>query len=117
MIHKYFYILYSLLISKTSFLFQEKRLKRIEEVRQIFGYNIDPKDSRFQEALEKKDEEEKRVQKAARKLEKQRLLTERLKSQALEAQGLTEENVQYDKLLDKPIIPSSIKPPPTDKSK
>jgi len=91
--------------------------KRIEEVRQIFGYNIDPKDSRFQEALQKKEEEERRVQKAARKLEKQRLLTEKLKAQALEAQGLTAEDVQTDKLYGKSIVSSSLKPPSTDDSK
>ena len=56
---------------KFLYISQEKKERLIEEVRQMFGFRIDPKDDRFKEALEKKEQEEKRATKAARKLKKQ----------------------------------------------
>ena len=51
---------------------KEKKEKVIQEVREYLGYDIQPNDPRFEEALLKKDEEEKAAVRAARKLEKAR---------------------------------------------
>lgn len=51
---------------------KEKKEKVIQEVREFLGYDIQPNDPRFEEALLKKDEDEKAAMRAARKLEKQR---------------------------------------------
>ncbi|KAH9397689.1 hypothetical protein TYRP_004013 [Tyrophagus putrescentiae] len=51
---------------------KEKKEKVIQEVREYLGYDIQPNDPRFEEALLKKDEEEKAAMRAARKLEKAR---------------------------------------------
>jgi len=62
-----------------------KKEKLIQEVREFVGYDLDPKDPRFEEALIKKDEENKRLSKAARKQEKQKQTLERLQALAAEA--------------------------------
>lgn len=53
----------------------EKKQRLVEEVRQHFGFKIDPKDPRFQEMLEKKQLEEKKAKKVAKRelLEKKML--------------------------------------------
>lgn len=61
---------------------KEKKEKLIEEVRQIIGFQIDPKDERFKEALEKKEQEEKKAKKAAKKLKSQQRLIDRLRREA-----------------------------------
>ena len=48
-----------------------KREKLIQEVREYLGYNVAPGDSRFQEALTKKEAEEKAAAKTNKKQEKQ----------------------------------------------
>jgi len=58
---------------------REKREKLIEEVRLLFGKRIDPKDDKFQEALAKKELEEKKAEKALRKQQKQQRMLEQLK--------------------------------------
>jgi hypothetical protein len=50
----------------------------MEEVRRHFGYTVDPKDERFQEMLAKKEKEQKKAMKEARKLEKQKRTLDRL---------------------------------------
>lgn len=57
---------------------KEKKERLIEEVRSILGYRIDPKDERFKEALLKKEMEDKKASKAAKKLARQQRLIERL---------------------------------------
>lgn len=47
--------------------FQEKKERLIEEVRQHFGYTVDPKDEKFKELLEKKEKEEKKAAKEAKR--------------------------------------------------
>jgi len=66
-----------------------KKEKVIQEVREFLGYDIEPNDPRFEEALQKKDEEEKAAMRAARKLEKQRQNMEML--QALVSEALEKE--------------------------
>lgn len=61
---------------------QEKKERLIEEVRQIIGFQIDPKDERFKEALLKKEQEEKKAKKAAKKLKTQQRLIDRLRREA-----------------------------------
>ncbi len=62
-----------------------KKEKLVQEVREFVGYDLDPKDPRFEEALIKRDEEQKKLLKAARKQEKQRITLERLQTLAAEA--------------------------------
>lgn len=59
--------------------------KIIQEVREYLGYDIESNDPRFEEALAKKDEDEKAAQRAARKLEKQRQNLEMLQALVSEA--------------------------------
>ena len=66
-----------------------KKERVIQEVREYLGYDIDPKDPRFEEALAKKDEDEKAAIRAARKLDKQRQHLEML--QALVSEALEKE--------------------------
>lgn len=63
--------------------------KLIQEVREYLGYDIEPNDPRFEEALVKKDEEAKAAIRAARKLEKQKQHMEML--QALVSEALEKE--------------------------
>ncbi|XP_076029008.1 growth arrest and DNA damage-inducible proteins-interacting protein CRIF isoform X2 [Oratosquilla oratoria] len=57
---------------------KEKKQQRIDEVRQIFGFHIDPRDERFKEALEQKEKEERKAAKEAKKLERQKKVLERM---------------------------------------
>ncbi|CAL4125430.1 unnamed protein product [Meganyctiphanes norvegica] len=59
---------------------KEKKERLIEEVRQIFGFRIDPKDERFKQALEKKELEERKALKAAKKLEKQKRMISKMQT-------------------------------------
>ncbi|KAK7084765.1 hypothetical protein SK128_003617 [Halocaridina rubra] len=61
---------------------KEKKERLLEEIRQMFGFRIDPKDVRFKEALEKKELEEKQAAKAAKKLKKQQKIIENIKKMA-----------------------------------
>ncbi|OTF80613.1 hypothetical protein BLA29_002159 [Euroglyphus maynei] len=68
---------------------KSKKAKLIQDVREYLGYDIEPNDPRFEEALAKKDEEAKVAMRAARKLEKQRQHMEML--QALVSEALEKE--------------------------
>merc|ERR1712106_278693 len=59
---------------------KEKKERLIEEVRQIFGFRIDPKDERFKQALEMKELEERKALKQARKLEKQKKMISKMQT-------------------------------------
>jgi len=50
----------------------------MEEVRRHFGYTVDHRDAKFQEMLAKKEKEQRRAMKEARKLEKQQKMLDRL---------------------------------------
>ncbi|KAG0729193.1 Growth arrest and DNA damage-inducible proteins-interacting protein 1 [Chionoecetes opilio] len=67
---------------KEAHMAKEKKDRLIEEVRQILGFQIDPKDERFKEALLKKEQEEKKAKKAAKKLASQKRLLDRLRKEA-----------------------------------
>ena len=75
-----------------------KKEKLIQEVREFVGYDLDPKDPRFEEALLKKDEEKKREMKAQKKQEKVKAALERLQALANEAM---EREQQDQTILDK----------------
>ncbi|XP_066156255.1 large ribosomal subunit protein mL64-like [Euwallacea fornicatus] len=71
----------------------------IEEVRRHFGYTVDPKDSRFKELLEKKEKEQKKAMKDARKKAREdeflkKLLSKKAPSEQIQedATGNTEKN-------------------------
>ena len=61
-----------------------KREKVIQDVREFLGYDVAPGDTRFQEALAKKEEEELALKKASRKQEKQAKVMAALASMAEE---------------------------------
>ncbi|CAG0888532.1 unnamed protein product, partial [Darwinula stevensoni] len=50
---------------------REKKERMMEEVREYFGYRVNPKDPRFQELMEAKEKEEKKKLKAQKKLERE----------------------------------------------
>ncbi|KAI2802874.1 hypothetical protein BLOT_006996 [Blomia tropicalis] len=77
---------------------KQKKERVIQEVREYLGYDIQPNDPRFEEALAKKDEEEKAAIRAARKLEKQRQNMEML--QALVSDALEKEKSESTKPVD-----------------
>jgi hypothetical protein len=95
-----------------------KKEKLIQEVREFVGYDLDPKDPRFEEALIKRDEEQKRLLKAARKQEKQRITLERLQTLAAEAMEREKddesilEKSKTQKQKDEQTVDSNQKPTP-----
>lgn len=50
----------------------------IEEVRRHFGYTVDPRDDKFKEMLEKKEKEQKKAMKEARKKAKEEQLVTKI---------------------------------------
>jgi len=86
-----------------------KKERLLEEVRQIFGYRIDPKDEKFKEALLMKEKEEKKAAKEAKKLLKQQKILEELKKQAA---GEAAKNPNA--MMNTPIVETNIKPPNTE---
>merc|ERR1719369_2489163 len=77
---------------------KEKKERLIEEVRQIFGFRIDPKDERFKQALEKKEAEEKKALKAAKKLERQKKMISKMQSMVDESTSQGEDVTQSSDL-------------------
>lgn len=61
---------------------KEKRERLMEEVRQHFGFKVDPRDPRLKEMIEKKEVEEKKAKKLEKKKQKEELLMQRLREQA-----------------------------------
>ncbi|XP_050296552.1 growth arrest and DNA damage-inducible proteins-interacting protein 1 [Anthonomus grandis grandis] len=74
---------------------RERRERLIEEVRRHFGYNVDPKDARFQELLEKREKEEKKAMKQARKKAHDEKIVKRILDKHGKAQ-LPAENISED---------------------
>lgn len=66
----------------------------MEEVRRHFGYTVDPRDEKFQELLAKKEKEQRKNLKEARKQEKQQKILTKLegKSKAETKAAKTPEN-------------------------
>ena len=64
-----------------------RKEQQIQQVREYLGYSIDPRDPRFQEALTKKEEEEKAVAKAVVKKNKHAKLFEQLQHLIDSAEG------------------------------
>ncbi|XP_071526845.1 large ribosomal subunit protein mL64 isoform X1 [Panulirus ornatus] len=82
-----------------------KKERLIEEVRQIFGFRIDPRDDRFKDALLQKEREEKKASKAAKKLARQQRMIERLKTQVVEESPVEKASASgsgYDEKNDPP---------------
>lgn len=50
----------------------------MEEVRAHFGYTVDPKDEKFQQLLEKKEKEQKKAMKEARRKAQEQKIMEKL---------------------------------------
>ncbi|XP_055354599.1 growth arrest and DNA damage-inducible proteins-interacting protein 1-like [Paramacrobiotus metropolitanus] len=57
-----------------------KRAKLMEEARELLGFQVDPRDPRFQELLEQKEKEAKKLAKAQKKKEKEAKAIARLTS-------------------------------------
>lgn len=72
----------------------------MEEVRQHFGYYVDPKDEKFQELLQKKEKEEKKAAKEAKKKAKQERMIAEIehKSASAKKQENSTENIKTDQI-------------------
>ncbi|XP_047477124.1 growth arrest and DNA damage-inducible proteins-interacting protein 1-like [Penaeus chinensis] len=91
---------------------KEKKERLMEEVRQIFGFRIDPKDERFKEALLQKEREEKRAAKEAKKIERQQRMMENLRKAAQESSSSSKETVNSsDGLHGTSVVENSLVPP------
>ncbi|KAJ8921943.1 hypothetical protein NQ315_008577 [Exocentrus adspersus] len=66
---------------------KDRKERLIEEVRRHFGYTVDPRDDRFKEMLEKKEKEQKKALKEARRKEKEVKMVERLFKKKNEARN------------------------------
>lgn len=67
-------------ILKYSFPFQQRKERLVEEVRRHFGYTVDPKDEKFQMLLEKKEKEQKKLLKEAKRKAREEKVLEKLKT-------------------------------------
>lgn len=65
---------------------KDRKDRLIEEVRRHFGYTVDPRDDKFKEMLEKKEKEQKKAMKEARKKEKEQLMMAKLTVKGKEAE-------------------------------
>lgn len=72
-----------------------KNEKLVQEIRDYLGYEIEPDDPRFEEAMQKRDEEMKATMRAARKLDRQKQQMEML--QMLVSEALEKENKESSK--------------------
>jgi len=59
---------------------KDRREKLMEEVRRHFGFTVDSRDERFQELLAKKEKEQRKAMKEARKMEKQQKVLDKMES-------------------------------------
>ncbi|RWS31637.1 hypothetical protein B4U80_00919 [Leptotrombidium deliense] len=63
---------------------KQKKEKLVQDIREYLGYNIDPRDERFKEALVKKEEEDKLKAKSVKKESRQQKLLAQLAQMAAE---------------------------------
>lgn len=65
-------------------LLQEKKERLVEEVRRHFGFKLDPRDERFQEMLAKREKEQKKAEKQARRDAKEKTIIAKLQQKNVE---------------------------------
>ncbi|XP_026748142.2 growth arrest and DNA damage-inducible proteins-interacting protein 1 [Galleria mellonella] len=65
---------------------KEKKERLVEEVRRHFGFKLDPRDERFQEMLAKREKEQRKLEKQARKEAKDKMLLAKLQQKNAEIQ-------------------------------
>ncbi|GBP07550.1 Growth arrest and DNA damage-inducible proteins-interacting protein 1 [Eumeta japonica] len=63
---------------------KEKKERLVEEVRRHFGFKLDPRDERFQEMLAKREKEQKKLEKQARKEAREKQLIAKLQQKSAE---------------------------------
>ncbi|KAL0839904.1 hypothetical protein ABMA28_016523 [Loxostege sticticalis] len=63
---------------------KEKKERLVEEVRRHFGFTLDPRDERFQEMLAKREKEQKKAEKMARKEAKEKQMLVKLQQKNAE---------------------------------
>lgn len=63
---------------------QEKKERLVEEVRRHFGFKLDPRDERFQEMLAKREKEQKKAEKQARRDAKEKTIIAKLQQKNVE---------------------------------
>ncbi|XP_026747473.1 growth arrest and DNA damage-inducible proteins-interacting protein 1 [Trichoplusia ni] len=63
---------------------KEKKERLVEEVRRHFGFKLDPRDERFQEMLAKREKEQKKLEKLARKEAKEKMMIAKLQQKNVE---------------------------------
>lgn len=67
-----------------SFAQQDKKERLVEEVRRHFGFKLDSRDERFQEMLVKREKEQKKQEKLARKEAKEKVMIAKLQQKNAE---------------------------------
>ncbi|KAF9416274.1 hypothetical protein HW555_006348 [Spodoptera exigua] len=67
---------------------KEKKERLVEEVRRHFGFKLDPRDERFQEMLAKREKEQKKLEKQARKEAKEKVMLAKLQQKNVEISDL-----------------------------
>lgn len=73
------------------------REQLLEDLRQEFGFKITPKDPRYQELMEKKETEAKKLKKAEKKKQREEQLVAKLREQALQSLSNSDEkNAEKD---------------------
>lgn len=77
-------MLCSQLIENSLSSLQEKKERLVEEVRRHFGFKLDPRDERFQEMLAKREKEQKKLEKQARKDAKEKVMIAKLQQKNVE---------------------------------
>lgn len=56
----------------------------VEEVRRHFGFTLDPRDERFQEALAKREKEQKKLERQAKMEAKEKMMIAKLQQKSVE---------------------------------
>lgn len=64
--------------------FQSKKERLVEEVRRHFGFKLDPRDERFKEMLAKREKEQKKQEKLARKEAKEKMIIAKIQQTNVE---------------------------------
>ncbi|KOB65236.1 Growth arrest and DNA damage-inducible proteins-interacting protein 1 [Operophtera brumata] len=65
----------------------EKKERLVEEVRRHFGFKLDPRDERFQEMLVKREKEQKKKERLAKKEAKENMMIAKLQQKNVEISG------------------------------
>lgn len=90
---------------------QEKKAKLLEEAREFFGYDVDPRDAKFQEMLEQKELQRKKEAKAKKKQDAAAKLVARMRMMAEDSRtGISPADTTADSTLEKGVNEKTVTP-------